>query len=278
MSRVAPLCALCVRSRSFPLGESSTFLHQVVFAFALFLIPPKRQSTFIRHSSNDYRRCLLLSSFNRYQTWLSISSNNTAVRARRQTWIIRFARMFSPLFSSTPPHEHDSHRSRLFGLFGPDSDADLHRRLIDSMFLSALHALDRLISRPDSTVHVHFALVRFPFGLSPIFSLPVSHRNRLLRFRLSVYQLDLHKQRYAGVPSDQRTFCPCCTLAEVESEAHFLLRCPLYSSLRDSSPSLFETLDLTSVMGSVSSETHLFDLAVFLSDALALRRSHCSVI
>ena len=60
--------------------------------------------------------------------------------------------------------------------------------------------------------------------------------------------------------------------ALIEIEAHFVLECPLYNSIRDEFPSLFENV----VLGSLKSFFHLIhqvDIGLYLTEASALHHS-----
>jgi hypothetical protein len=53
----------------------------------------------------------------------------------------------------------------------------------------------------------------------------------LSRFRLSSHQLEIERGRYSNIPRDERK-CKFCNLNVIENEYHFLLICPLYTSIR----------------------------------------------
>ena len=91
------------------------------------------------------------------------------------------------------------------------------------------------LSAHAGTVHQQFRHVRFSTpGCAPYLwnSRSTVNRDLILRLRLSVLQLDLHRQRRAGIPPDARSSCPCCASHNIESEKHFLMECSLYTSLR----------------------------------------------
>ena len=56
------------------------------------------------------------------------------------------------------------------------------------------------------------------------------YRNALACFRCSSHRLEIEYGRYSNVPRDQR-FCKLCK-NEIETEYHFLLKCPFYSDIR----------------------------------------------
>jgi len=56
-------------------------------------------------------------------------------------------------------------------------------------------------------------------------------RVQLCRFRTSSHMLEIEMGRFASVARDCR-ICKLCSLNQIESEYHFLLRCPMYRCLR----------------------------------------------
>ena len=59
----------------------------------------------------------------------------------------------------------------------------------------------------------------------------LSIRIQFSKFRLSDHNLEIEKGRHKGLGADVR-FCPFFK-NEVETEAHFLLLCPLYTHIRE---------------------------------------------
>jgi exonuclease III len=57
-------------------------------------------------------------------------------------------------------------------------------------------------------------------------------RKILTRFRLSNHDLAIEKGRYRRIPRDER-ICEACGKGEIETEEHFLLKCPMYSEIRN---------------------------------------------
>ena len=65
-------------------------------------------------------------------------------------------------------------------------------------------------------------------------------RSSMAQFRLSAHKLEIEKGRFISntyIPPKER-LCKQCNLNECEDEKHFLLRCPLYTNIRES---LFNT-------------------------------------
>ena len=56
-------------------------------------------------------------------------------------------------------------------------------------------------------------------------------RSTLSKLRLSSHLLNIETDRHDNIDIGQR-ICKCCNMKNIESEYHFLLVCPLYSSLR----------------------------------------------
>ena len=59
----------------------------------------------------------------------------------------------------------------------------------------------------------------------------LKHRSALTRFRTSAHKLEIEVGRYKVIPKEIR-YCKLCSNHEVEDELHFLLKCPMYDSLR----------------------------------------------
>jgi hypothetical protein len=61
-------------------------------------------------------------------------------------------------------------------------------------------------------------------------------RSSMAQFRLSAHKLEIEKGRFINnnYISPNERICKQCNLAVCEDEEHFLLNCPLYSSLRSS--------------------------------------------
>jgi len=59
-----------------------------------------------------------------------------------------------------------------------------------------------------------------------------SSRKSLVKLRISSHKLRIETGRYDKIPRDDR-LCSLCNCNKIEDEAHFLLDCPSYSSIRD---------------------------------------------
>ena len=60
----------------------------------------------------------------------------------------------------------------------------------------------------------------------------IKARMSLIRVRLGVSQLNMHKLRFRTNASDTELSCPFCE-HQLENEVHFVLKCPKYRSLRE---------------------------------------------
>jgi hypothetical protein len=58
------------------------------------------------------------------------------------------------------------------------------------------------------------------------------HKRQLLLFRCFNVKLNKHVAKWERGSSNQRARCRCCTMGEVEDEAHVLHDCPMYQALR----------------------------------------------
>ena len=57
-------------------------------------------------------------------------------------------------------------------------------------------------------------------------------RKSITKLRSSSHPLEIEKGRHGNKPRGER-LCPICNLNEVETEMHFLTKCPTYHMLRD---------------------------------------------
>eukprot|EP00745_Piridium_sociabile_P037030 TRINITY_DN669_c0_g1_i9.p1 TRINITY_DN669_c0_g1~~TRINITY_DN669_c0_g1_i9.p1 ORF type:complete len:120 (-),score=12.16 TRINITY_DN669_c0_g1_i9:79-438(-) len=57
-------------------------------------------------------------------------------------------------------------------------------------------------------------------------------RSSLIRVRLGVSQLKVHKLRFTVNLTETDLLCPVCK-SQIESEIHFILTCPVYAELRE---------------------------------------------
>ena len=88
------------------------------------------------------------------------------------------------------------------------------------------------ISREDSKLRT-YGLLKDKIGFEK-YLLDVNNpkvRTTLAKFRLSNHSLMIEIGRFKKIPKEQR-FCPFCINA-IESEIHFLLKCPVYEPLRE---------------------------------------------
>ena len=116
------------------------------------------------------------------------------------------------------------------------------------------------LSDPTATKHEFYSKLSSSFGPAPYLlnSPSMFARDRLCTARLGMLPLDNEIQRWAGTPRASRAPCPLCAnqspmFPEVETEAHFVLRCPALYSARvkyrgflDSLPVPGSTSDLLS--------------------------------
>jgi len=98
-------------------------------------------------------------------------------------------------------------------------------------------------------------------------------RKIIAAYRTSNHRLAIETGRWSTIPiSRDKRLCNFCSYNVVENEAHFVLECPLYSSIRDKFQSLFENI----VLGSIKSFfqlDHQVDISLYLTEATALRHS-----
>ena len=105
--------------------------------------------------------------------------------------------------------------------------------------------------------------------------LHIKARNCLIRIRLGVSQLNTHKLRYKR-NADMR--CPACK-SEIESEVHFVLKCPYYDRLRHEyipkkyfkTPSLFKA----TLLFASENKSIMLNLSTYLYKALEMRAAIC---
>ena len=100
-------------------------------------------------------------------------------------------------------------------------------------------------------------------------------RKHLVRFRIGVSPLKIHRLRYSERTPDIFT-CPFCDTNE--SEINFLLVCPKYKTLRQTYlPSKFYNRPSAFKVAILLADTRLsFPLAIYISKAFELRASSIS--
>ena len=57
-------------------------------------------------------------------------------------------------------------------------------------------------------------------------------RSLITQLKFGILPLKLETDRYQGIPEDQR-LCQLCTLGAVETEFHFIFRCPALKHIHD---------------------------------------------
>lgn len=104
-------------------------------------------------------------------------------------------------------------------------------------------------------------------------------RSELAAFRLSAHNLDIERGRHINVPRENR-ICRLCSMGMVESEYHFLLVCPLYTSLRNELLTRSAWPSMAKFINIMSSNSSSFQrkLAKFIKSANYLRSQTLSVI
>ena len=68
---------------------------------------------------------------------------------------------------------------------------------------------------------------------------------------------------------EDNNVCHFCSYNVIEFEGHFVLECPLYDSIRDKFPSLFENVVLKSLKSFYKLD-HQVDISLYLTEATAL--------
>ena len=97
-------------------------------------------------------------------------------------------------------------------------------------------------------------------------------RSELAALRLSAHNLEIERGRHIDVPRENR-ICRLCSMGMVESEFHFLLVCPLYTSIRReflTSTSWPSVAKFINIMSS-NSNRFLMKLAKFIKFANTVR-------
>ena len=71
------------------------------------------------------------------------------------------------------------------------------------------------------------------FEVEPYETTPMAtrYRSALARLRCGILPLEIEVGRYNGIPEERR-ICKLCDLGVVESELHFLFKCPINHNLR----------------------------------------------
>ena len=63
------------------------------------------------------------------------------------------------------------------------------------------------------------------------------------QFRCGILPFNIEVGRFRGIPLEDRK-CNLCELGEVESEYHFMLRCPFFSQKRNN---FFQSLEIAEI-------------------------------
>jgi hypothetical protein len=102
-------------------------------------------------------------------------------------------------------------------------------------------------------------------------------RITLTQFRLSSHSLAIETGRYDNIPREERK-CKLCNMNTVETEYHFLLVCPKYSSLRKKYFKQYfcrwPTVQKFETIMNIENGKQLQNLAKFLYHAFILREAH----
>ena len=101
----------------------------------------------------------------------------------------------------------------------------------------AVTAVDEDTLAPSAAKNAHYLSFRstrgMPFYLKRRYTWFVNYgRSVKTRLRCATSALEIDNGRRSGVISRDDRLCPCCPLQETETERHFMLDCPLYSSDR----------------------------------------------
>ena len=95
-------------------------------------------------------------------------------------------------------------------------------------------------------------------------------RNIIVAYRTSNHSLDFEFGQWKTIPISRDTrLCCFWSYNAVENEAHFVQECPLYKTVRDKYPSLFENV----VLGSLESFfqlDHQVDINLYIPKVIAL--------
>ena len=129
------------------------------------------------------------------------------------------------------------------------------------------------VSLPHRTLYTFAAWFRqMSDGLHVHHNVPARHWKSVLRFCLGRHKLACKSALWHKTPLHE-CLCPCCG-AGPEDEAHLVLECPAYQSLRSKFPSIFGALpsDTCLAMQQVFKQAHFRDLSSFLSSCFALRQ------
>jgi hypothetical protein len=122
-----------------------------------------------------------------------------------------------------------------------------------------------------------FSSIKQRFGMST-YLIEVKHiqaRNLLIKVRLGVSELRSHKYRFKSNATEEELLCPVC-LNEIETEIHFILKCPMYKEIREqyiskkyyNCPSLFKL----TVLFASQIKPVMFNLGTYLVKAFNKRK------
>ena len=124
------------------------------------------------------------------------------------------------------------------------------------------------LSKSDSSRLNFYKDIKGVFKMEKYLHLPMEQRRAISKIRCSDHHLEIEKGRHKNIPRSERK-CRLCSLGEIETEQHFLLKCDAYNTLRKK----YETLELTSIaklFNEVDGET----LGNYLVEAFTFRKNY----
>ena len=133
------------------------------------------------------------------------------------------------------------------------------------------------IANPDSKLRTYSLVKNTPGTENYLLNIVNNkYRQAVSKLRLSNHDLMIEKGRHKGVGKNER-FCPFCANTSIEDEIHFVVTCPIFSTLRNdlltdqekaiiNSPHLLEKQKFVSLLGDPS-----LSVAKFICKAFQLR-------
>jgi Reverse transcriptase (RNA-dependent DNA polymerase) len=177
-----------------------------------------------------------------------------------------------PCLSCSPSHGVSTYRAPEWAATVFKSTCAAAAAMIQSDFQQA---------PPSASIRLFYKDLAAPtLQMSPYLkhSVASGNRDRLLRCRLGVYDLDNRRQRYQHIPREQRSSCPCCAALAVEDESHLLLHCSLYDALRLKYRMLYPrtgddaALPIAPALSQLLNSPHFFDLGHYLFECAQMRK------
>ena len=124
------------------------------------------------------------------------------------------------------------------------------------------------LQQPDMSRLNFYKEVKGEFQINDYLSIRNwEHRKHITKIRCSDHPLEIEKGRHTNIPRTERK-CKLCSIDEIETEEHFLLRCSKYDLLKNK----YSIVEYTAVR-QFFNDMDKTQLGMYLVEAFALRET-----